>query len=93
MASSAEFRPPPPPAMNSWEYAEAFNEVRALGGDGVTTLTIRTVDQTIAGLFWGYDAQPGLCAPVRLYNQIAQVIAQQQGNTVVENARFFALVL
>ena len=92
MASSSEFRPPPPPALSSWEYAEAFNEVRAIGGDGINTFTIRTVDQTIAGLFWGYDAQPGLCAPVRLYNQIAQVIAQQQGNTVVDNARFFALV-
>lgn len=92
ISSSVEFRAPPPPPMNSREYTEAFNEVKSLGGDGMTTPTIRTPDQTIAGLFWGYDAQPGLCAPVRFYNQIAQVIALQQHNSVVENARLFALV-
>ena len=29
------FRVPPPPAMNSRAYTEAFNEVKRLGGDGV----------------------------------------------------------
>jgi hypothetical protein len=92
VASAAQFEPPPPPAITSPAYAAAYEEVKALGGDGVHTPTIRTDEQTIIGLFWGYDVSPGLCAPVRFYNQIAEVIAQQEGNTVVQNARFFALI-
>jgi hypothetical protein len=90
--SATQFRAPPPPAITSKEYADAYEEVKAIGGDGIHTPTIRTPEQTLIGLFWGYDVSPGLCAPVRFYNQIAEVIARQQGNTEVQNARFFALI-
>ena len=40
--SAAQFRVPPPPALDSAEYAAAFNEVKRLGGDGVDTPTERT---------------------------------------------------
>jgi hypothetical protein len=90
--SAETFRAPAPPSITSLEYAQAYEEVKAYGGDGVHTPTIRTADQTEIGLFWGYDVSPGLCAPVRFYNQIAVVIANQQHNTVVQNARFFALI-
>jgi hypothetical protein len=33
------YRTPAPPAMTSAEYTLAFNEVKALGGDGITTRT------------------------------------------------------
>jgi hypothetical protein len=92
MTSGSEFRAPPPPALNSPEYTAAFNEVKAIGGNGTTTPTIRTADQTEIGIFWGYDGQPGLCSPPRLYNQIAETIAQIKGNTDVTNARYFALI-
>ena len=39
---AAQFRAPPPPALDSAAYAAAFNEVKRLGGDGVTTPTERT---------------------------------------------------
>lgn len=42
-----------PPALNSAEYAAAFNELKRLGGDGIVTPTVRTADQTIAGIYWG----------------------------------------
>jgi hypothetical protein len=87
--SATQFSAPPPPAITSQEYADAYLEVQALGGKDST---VRTDVETDVGLFWGYDAQPGLCAPVRFYNQIAEVIAQQEGNSEVENARYFALV-
>jgi hypothetical protein len=87
--TAAQFLPPPPPTLDSLAYATAYQEVKALGG---LNSTIRTPDQTQIAFFWGYDAQPGLCAPIRLYNQIGEVIAQQQGNSEVDNARFFALV-
>ena len=89
--SAETFAAPPPPSITSQEYADAYNEVKAVGGDGVHTPTIRTADQTEIGLFWGYDVSPGLCAPVRFYNQIAEVIAKQEHNTVDDNARLFAL--
>jgi PAP2 superfamily/FG-GAP-like repeat len=92
MNSGSQFRVPAPPALNSPEYTAAFNEVKAFGGDGVTTPTIRTAAETQIGLFWAYDGTPGLGTPPRLYNQIAEAIAQQQGNTDVANARMFALI-
>jgi hypothetical protein len=90
--SAAAYLPPPPPKINSPEYTAAYNQLKELGGDGVTTPTIRTEEQTEIGIFWAYDATEGLCAPPRLYNQIAQVIAIQQGNTEYQNARMFAMM-
>jgi hypothetical protein len=78
--------------MQSDEYKAAFQEVFMLGGDGVTSPTQRTQEQSYIGVYWGYDGRPGLGTPPRLYNQIAQTIAIQQNNTVAENARLFALV-
>jgi hypothetical protein len=90
--SAAAFRSPPPPNLASREYAEAFDEVNRLGGDGAITATDRTAEQTEIGLYWAYDGAKGLGPPPRLYNQITRVIAEDMGNTVVENARLFALV-
>jgi hypothetical protein len=90
--SAETFGAPPPPALTSTAYAAAFQEVKDFGGDGVTTPTLRTPEQTQIGIFWAYDGQPGMGTPVRLYNQIAEVIAQQEHNTVTQNARFFALI-
>ena len=91
MNSGSQFRVPAPPDVNSPEYLAAYNEVKQYGGDGVTTPTLRTAEQTEIGLYWGYDGQPGLCTPPRLYNQIVAQIAQERGNTLVQNARLFAL--
>jgi hypothetical protein len=94
MQSATQFRAPAPPALNGSEYAAAYNEAKLLGGDGVVTPTIRTVDQTETGLFWAYDGTPSLCAPPRLYNQITMKIADQKGTTrdPLELARLLALV-
>jgi hypothetical protein len=92
MNSPAQFRVPPPPAMTSAEYTEAFNEVKRLGGDGVTTPTERTGEQTFAGVFWAYDGTPSLCAPPRLYNQIAVQIAKQRSSGAMATARLLALM-
>ncbi|MGH7504915.1 MAG: vanadium-dependent haloperoxidase, partial [Longimicrobiales bacterium] len=45
----ARFLPPPPPALDSPEYAEALNEVR-LQGD--STSTVRTADETGYAVWW-----------------------------------------
>ncbi len=91
LASASQFRAPPPPLISSPEYAAAYDEAQRIGGDGVTTPTERTADQTHTGIFWAYDGTPSLCAPPRLYNQIAVRIAGQMGSDVVETARLLAL--
>lgn len=92
LSSADQFRAPPMPAMTTEEYAEAFNEVKELGGDGVTTPTNRTADQTEAGIYWAYDGTPSLCAPPRLYNQLTVHVATQEGINAAEMARLLALV-
>jgi PAP2 superfamily len=92
MTSGDQFRVPPHPALTSPEFTAAFNEVKRLGGDGVVTPTERTADQTHAAIFWAYDGTPSLCAPPRLYNQIAVKISDQIGASAVEFARLLALV-
>ena len=92
LRSAAQFRVPPPPALDSAEYAAAFDEVKQLGGDGITTPTVRSEAQSQIGTFWAYDGMPSLCAPPRLYNQIALQIAEAQATKPLELARLLALV-
>lgn len=92
MTRADQFRPPPPPPIDSAEYAEAFDEVQRYGGDGVATPTVRNTDQTEIGIYWAYDGTPSLCAPPRLYNQIAAQIGRERGLNVIDMARLLALV-
>jgi hypothetical protein len=92
MKSAKQFRVPRPPALKSPEYAAAFDEVKRLGGDGIATPTARSAEQTEIAIYWAYDGTPSLCAPPRLYNQIAVQIADQMGSDVVELARLLALI-
>ena len=92
MKSGTQFRVPPPPALESPEYAAAFEEVKQLGGDGIVTPTVRTGEQTGIGIYWAYDGTPSLCAPPRLYNQVATQIADQMALNAIELARLLALV-
>jgi len=54
--------------------------------------TSRTLGQTVAGIFWGYDGAVKLGTPPRLYNQIVREIAKSKNKTVAQNARLFALL-
>lgn len=89
------FRAPPPPTMDSLEYAAAWDEVRRLGEfrGGSTGETVPADDETyVIANYWSYNGSPLIGTPPRLYNQIARVIAVQQGNQPHENARLFALI-
>ena len=90
--SGTQFQAPPPPALTSAAYTAAFNEAKRFGGDGSTTPTQRTPEETFIGTFWAYDGTPSLCAPPRLYNQITVHIADQTKLSAVELARLLALV-
>jgi hypothetical protein len=88
---ASRFRAAPPPAMESAEYAAAFDEAKRLGGDGVVTPTARTAQQTLIGTYWAYDGTPSLCAPPRLYNQLAVLIAERMRSNAIELGRLLAL--
>ena len=87
MPSNAHFRPLGPPPLASAEYAAEFNEVKALGA---ATGSSRTPDQQQIALFWADGA--GTETPPGHWNRIAQDVAGARGNTVIENARLFALI-
>lgn len=99
MGTADQFRVPPPPAVTDDAYTAAYNSVQSIGAEGplsngaVRTPTTRTPDQTFSGKFWGYDGTPSLCAPPRMYNQLARSVALQQHiRNVNEMARFLAVL-
>ena len=85
LTSSNAFRPGPPPALGSAEYAASLNEVQSLGS---TTSTTRTADQTQQAQFWA-DGR-GSTTPPGHWVQIAQQVALARGNSLAENVRLFA---
>jgi hypothetical protein len=85
MTSNDQFRPDAPPALDSAAYTAAFNEVKEFGS---ATSATRTQDQTDIAFFWANGA--GTATPIGHLNLMAQVIAQQESNTLEQNARLFA---
>ncbi len=77
LRSASQFRLPPPPALDSAAFAKAYAEAQQLGGDGITTATSRSQADSLTGLYWAYDGTPTLCAPPRLYNQLAVAVDAQ----------------
>ena len=87
MATSSQFRPSPQAPLDSLQYVSEYYLTRELGSAGSTA---RSVDQTQIAFFWADGG--GTETPPGHWNDIAQDIAAAQGNTLVENARLFALL-
>jgi hypothetical protein len=85
--SGSAFRAPPPPALTSAAYTADFNEVKSVGAAGSIT---RTAEQSQIAQFWYGGA--GTFTPIGYWNQIAQDVAQRHGNSLVQDARLFALL-
>jgi hypothetical protein len=92
--NATSFRPPGPPPVTSQKYTDAFNETKTLGGDpNFGTPTTRTAEETLEGIFWTYDGVPNICAPPRLYNQIAHQLAlSRKMQSVEDTAQMFAVL-
>jgi hypothetical protein len=90
--SATTFRCPTPPALNSVEYQMAFDEVKSMGGDVTNTPTVRSDDDTVSGIFWAYDGTPSLCAPPRLYNQVATTVIKERDITGPELLRLLTVL-
>jgi hypothetical protein len=78
--SPEQFRPGPPPALDSLEWAEQFNEVKLYGAAS----PVRTPEQAIVARFW-------YSIPLMQYNLVYQQIASSRGLTAVEAARLMAM--
>ena len=78
-----QFRPGPPPALSSPEWARDYNEVKDLGG---TKSTVRTPAQTDAVIFWG-NVNFGTA-----WQEAARELAIKQEMPLAECARLFALL-
>jgi hypothetical protein len=85
--TGAHFRPLGPPPLESARYAEEYDEMRALGAAVGST---RTPEQDLIAQFWADGA--GTETPPGHWNSIAQRVAAARGNTLIENARLFALL-
>jgi PAP2 superfamily len=87
-----------PPQPGSPNYINALRQVRSKGiapelmGTVPASLSPRTAEETVIGIYWGYDGAAELGTPPRLYNQIVRKLAIKRNNTVAQNARLFALV-
>ena len=77
-----QFRPGPPPALNSDTYSDGFNEVKALG---IVNSTASTADQALTGRFWNGAIQ-------NYWNEITQTAALEHNLTTAQSARVFALL-
>jgi hypothetical protein len=82
---ASQFRPGPPYALDSPEYASDLNEVKALGGDGITTTSARTPEQTEIALFW-LESSP------LQWNRIARTLSASRRLDPWQSARLFALL-
>jgi hypothetical protein len=82
MASAAQFRPAPPPALTSEQWTRDFNEVKAFGGKASAQ---RSAAQTDAARFWEYSLPS-------IYHGVVRTVALQPGRDLVRNARLFAVV-
>ena len=82
LARADEFRPGPPPQLNSEEYTRAFDEVKSFG---FITSKTRTQEQTLVGNFWNGNIQD-------FWNEIAQTAALRRRLGLAQSARLFALL-
>jgi hypothetical protein len=81
MASASQFRPVPPPKLDSAEWRADFNEIKAVGSKSSTT---RSAKQTEDALFWLFTG-PQAYVPIAL-----QVVNAKKMRTV-QGARLMAL--
>jgi hypothetical protein len=81
MSNGSQFRPGPPPALNSEIWIRDLNEIREVGS---STSTTRTAEQTTMARFWFFTGP-------RTYNPIVRQVALAKKMDLVDCARLYAL--
>ena len=82
MSDGAQFRPGPPPALASAEWARDYNEIKSVGA---RQSAARSAEQTEAARFWTIIGPPS-------WNPVVRSLAASHRLSLIENARLFALV-
>ena len=82
-----KFLPPPPPALESKQYATALEEARRLGGK---TSRHRTDTQSLIAKFWADFSYTE--SPPGHWNQIAGEVVKREKLPLLEAARLYALL-
>ena len=77
----SQFRPGPPPTLDSKEWATDYNEIRNLGSKAST---VRSAQQTETARFW-------LAVGPAPYHQLPRQLILDQKMSVVDGARLMAL--
>jgi hypothetical protein len=85
LRDSTQFRPSPPDKVTSKKYTADFAEVKRLGGDGITTPSERSAEQTEIALFWVESS------PLQ-WNRIARTVSASRDLDPWEQARLFGLL-
>jgi hypothetical protein len=87
LLTPTQFLPVPPPALNSAQYAAAYQEVYDLGR---ATSVTRTADQTtLARAIAGVNYAPN---PFSFWNTLARQLVATRTMGITETARLFALM-
>jgi hypothetical protein len=81
LTSASQFRPAPPIALDSTEWAANYNEIKELGGRASTQ---RSARQTEDARFW-------LMVDGRGYYPVVRTVAEAKKLSLIDRARLFAL--
>lgn len=82
LKSGDQFRAGPPPPLNSREYTEAYNEVKAMGA---RFNSARSSDQTNLAYFWALNYPA-------VWNRVVRDLATSQDLSISEHVRLSAFV-
>jgi hypothetical protein len=81
LSSPAQFRPGPPPALTSREWATDYNEIKEIGAK---TSSRRSAQQTETARFW-------LMVGPQAYHPLARQLVLERHLNLLDSARFMAL--
>jgi hypothetical protein len=81
LQSASQFRPGPPPELDSPTFARDFNETKAYGAKNST---VRTPEQTATAYFWNANA-------VNQFNQTLRDVATTRGMDLVDTVHLLAM--
>jgi hypothetical protein len=82
LQSVDQFLPDPPPSLQSDEWAEAFDAIKAYGA---ANSSVRSEEETAVAWFWSANV-------VRQYNRVGRDIADARSLGLLETARLMAMV-
>src|SRR5687767_14385861 len=81
LRSASQFRPGPPPALDSEQYAKDYNEIKEIGRASNST---RSAEQSQIATFWR-------ASPTAIWNSVLTQIVPTRNLDLSDKARLFAL--